>query len=404
LTARRSLSKSIYFQLGFTICLLTILIGIVLHELAHEAKVGGINKMSLDFQRNISDLKSGASFEETKKSLEDLSENLKQTILDDFHNQVVIAIFILAFAVCSVSLVLFHYFVGRHIEKLIRSNKITDLSHIVLFPEKECPPNEIGEVMEGRNKMLLALKDTHHAFIRTQSSMELSKVSNKMSHEILNPLSIISGVAEMLEELVFDPSFSKKDMSEELKLIVQKASIISKMMEELDNFSSIHEITDFCNVDLSAIILSIVNNYKSLIDTYEVNISIEGVDTPVNVWANYKQLYSGLDNIIKNSLYSIVPLDERILNIKLIVKDEKVSINIIDSCKTTIEEVQEQLNSEFSTTKDIGRGLGLSLILSRAIIENHQGVIDIKREDNLTHFIVILPLSQELNKTPQKAS
>lgn len=52
----------------------------------------------------------------------------------------------------------------------------------------------------------------------------------------------------------------------------------------------------------------------------------------------------------------------------------------------------------FYTTKEIGMGLGLGLNISKGIAEEHHGNLRYKEDSENTHFILSIPIKQNLNK------
>jgi two-component system, NtrC family, sensor kinase len=89
--------------------------------------------------------------------------------------------------------------------------------------------------------------------------------------------------------------------------------------------------------------------------------------------------------------------------------DAKVQIIIRDDGMGISPEILPRLFEPFLTTKEIGRGVGLGLAISRSILERHSGNIEVQSEVGRgTTFTVTLPWypekesQQDLEKDSQK--
>jgi two-component system NtrC family sensor kinase len=81
---------------------------------------------------------------------------------------------------------------------------------------------------------------------------------------------------------------------------------------------------------------------------------------------------------------------------KLVITTEtqknKVSISISDSGMGIPEEIRSKIFDPFFTTKEVGKGTGLGLSISYAIIESHNGSLEVESQlDEGTTFIITLP-------------
>jgi signal transduction histidine kinase len=77
------------------------------------------------------------------------------------------------------------------------------------------------------------------------------------------------------------------------------------------------------------------------------------------------------------------------------VKDDAVVFSVIDSGPGVPPELKTRVMEPFFTTKEVGKGTGLGLSLSRTIVEEHRGKLELREEDGCTCFSFRLPLSLE---------
>jgi signal transduction histidine kinase len=109
---------------------------------------------------------------------------------------------------------------------------------------------------------------------------------------------------------------------------------------------------------------------------------IEGNPSELNqVWMNL------IDNAI-----DVMP-DGGTLRISTHVEEGSLVVEIADTGPGMPVEVQARAFDAFFTTKDVGKGTGLGLDISRRIVvERHGGQIEIESEPGNTIFRVRLPL------------
>ncbi len=96
-------------------------------------------------------------------------------------------------------------------------------------------------------------------------------------------------------------------------------------------------------------------------------------------------------NIISNAVDSIQHDGRIIISTSQI--DEFAVVAIEDTGSGIPQEVRSKIYDPFFTTKEIGKGVGLGLSITYAIIEEHQGTIEFESEVGKgTKFIITLPL------------
>jgi signal transduction histidine kinase len=105
-------------------------------------------------------------------------------------------------------------------------------------------------------------------------------------------------------------------------------------------------------------------------------------------------------NLIENALEAIrekPKLTNEYLSIKTFKKNKHVVIEIKDSGIGMTKETKERLYEKFYTTKSPDKGTGLGMSISKRIIEEHKGTIEVESEFGKgTTFTICLPI--ELDK------
>ena len=103
-----------------------------------------------------------------------------------------------------------------------------------------------------------------------------------------------------------------------------------------------------------------------------------------------------LINLVTNAIDAIEELDERWIKINHIIDAEnnKIIFTVTDSGDGIPKEVQQKLFQPFFTTKDVGKGTGLGMAISKGIMDSHNGEFYINNHSDNTEFVLKLPIKQ----------
>ena len=112
-------------------------------------------------------------------------------------------------------------------------------------------------------------------------------------------------------------------------------------------------------------------------------------DAPL-VEGNPSELNQVWMNLIDNAI-DVMP-DGGTLRISTRVENGSFMVEVGDTGPGMPAEVQARAFDAFFTTKDVGKGTGLGLDISRRVVERHQGAIEIESEPGNTVLRVRLPL------------
>ncbi|MEG1558504.1 MAG: HAMP domain-containing sensor histidine kinase [Bacilli bacterium] len=223
---------------------------------------------------------------------------------------------------------------------------------------------------------------TYLTFKELEKEKTLRLSLYKMTHEIKNPISVIKGFLDMFD---FDNKRSIRYI-EIMKTEVNRTLGILNDFSQLKNIKIDKELMDTSLLMEELKFLTIPFFKKNHIKyqyCYEEEIVFE---------ADYNKLKQVLINTIKNSLEALRNINNGNILIKNYISNDYVIFSIIDNGIGMDKETLDNIFTPFFTTKSDGTGLGL--VLSKEIIEAHNGKINIKSIINKgTTINIILPLN-----------
>lgn len=230
---------------------------------------------------------------------------------------------------------------------------------------------------------------------QTEKLAAIGMMSASIAHDFRNPLTAISGSAQVLAN-EFSTEGTKNYINFELANIILRES--NRMIEEISDFlkfsrpenancnwfslrSCLQEVLQVCRADPAwPQTLKFVLNFEPTLD----------------IWADEKQLNTVLNHLIQNAkAFCQRGREQIIINaFETRVNDSTpdfVTIEVIDNGLGIPESMRDQIFEPFFTTRPDGTGLGLTII--RQTIEEHHGTISVNNsEDGGAMFTITLPL------------
>lgn len=193
----------------------------------------------------------------------------------------------------------------------------------------------------------------------------------KITHEIKNPIAVVSGYLEMFD--VNNLEHSKKYVP----IIKEEIDRTLVLLHDFLSFTKVNIEKDI--MDINMLLEDVYNNFKLALNDKNIQFDLDITDDEIFIEGDYNRLTQVMINLIKNSIESIG------LNGKIIVKSEVINdfiyITVEDNGCGISKENLKKLNEPFFTTKQNGTGLGVCL--SREIIKAHGGSISYKSTEGV---------------------
>ncbi|MFK9091256.1 PAS domain S-box protein [Bacillus salipaludis] len=226
-------------------------------------------------------------------------------------------------------------------------------------------------------------KKTQELLLNSEKLNVAGQLAAGIAHEVRNPLTAIKGFLQLME--------SQADNNKPYFGIIQsEMDRIELILSELLVLAKPHELK-FEIVDL----ISLIESVKTLIDTQAImnGVHIETIYNSKNftIKCDQNQLKQVFINILKNAIEAMPTGGTVTIELKK-HSFNKVKLIIKDTGEGMPQDILRRLGEPFFTTKEDGTGLGI--MISKQIVENHDGTIHFWSDQKGTIIEVILPMEK----------
>tara|TARA_R110000803_G_scaffold103287_3_gene171417 strand:+ start:20582 stop:22978 length:2397 start_codon:yes stop_codon:yes gene_type:complete len=244
----------------------------------------------------------------------------------------------------------------------------------------------VSEINNHENKMFVGLirNITQQRALEDQAQLHTEQLAHServnalgemaagIAHEINQPLTAISLFSQTAKNFCESGKFDRLPaLFEKLSLHALRASaVIERMQKMTKKGKRTKEIID-CN--LMIIEVSKLAEFEARL--HNITIKIIACEQPTNVYVDRVQIQQVVLNLLRNGMEAMQSIESDTtieLKIKLNM-DKYLEISVTDTGAGLPEEMRETLFKPFSSTKQNGTGIGLSI--SKSIVEEHGGHI-----------------------------
>ncbi len=239
--------------------------------------------------------------------------------------------------------------------------------------------------IEERTK---ALRDAQFQISHQEKMASLGLMAAGIAHEIGNPLTSISSMAQLIKRKERD-----EVRTEYLNTILSNIDRISKIVRELVDFARPSNYESALN-NINEIIIHAVNIVKY--DRRAKHLKIElalNPDLPL-VFLVSDQILQVFLNILINAVDALGE-ERRLIMVRSYIQSDQIFIEFEDTGSGIPGENLTKIFEPFFTTKQVGKGTGLGLSVSYGIVRNFNGKINVESTPGTgSKFTVILPVTQ----------
>jgi PAS domain S-box-containing protein len=224
----------------------------------------------------------------------------------------------------------------------------------------------------------------------------LGEMAGGISHEINNPLAVISAIVEQQIRTLENRELDRSEIIPKLEKVRSMCDRIAKIINGLHSFSRDGGGDPFSYESIDEIMREILDFCGSRFKNSRVELRL-----PIGVFSHSLecrkvQISQVLLNLLNNAFDAVagtpgawVALD---CKAKRVDGRDWIELSVTDSGAGIPPSVAAKIMEPFFTTKEVGKGTGLGLSISDGIVKSHNGRIYLDTQNPNTRFVVQLPV------------
>jgi two-component system, LuxR family, sensor kinase FixL len=237
----------------------------------------------------------------------------------------------------------------------------------------------------------LRLQELQSELIHVSRVSAMGTMASTLAHELNQPLTAIANYMEAARELLEMPGEEYREMVKEAmyesgREALRAGSIVRRLRDFVSSGDVEKHVEDLPHLIEESGRLALINaREKGVSVTYDLD------PKAIRVLVDRVQIQQVLVNLLRNAVEAMEAVEQRALSISTRPDDKGlVRVSVADTGPGLAPAVQAKLFQAFTTTKETGMGLGLSIC--RTIIESHGGRIWAESEPGAGttfHFTII---------------
>ncbi len=238
---------------------------------------------------------------------------------------------------------------------------------------------ELNFRFQDRNKFNRTLNRIRIIFEKQRQAHEQdswTKLIRVLTHEIMNTVSPIASLSDAMAKSMDEQGHSELDIKAGLETISDSSKNLIKFVETYRQLSGVAKPIRKA-LDLQELMDGVIALNSEFAASCGATCSYRPEEPDLMIYADEGQISQILINLIKNALQA----GAKHIDISARMgQDDEVIVQVANDGEPIPASAQEQIFIPFYTTKKEGSGIGLSI--SRQIMRNHNGSIELLRSDD----------------------
>jgi signal transduction histidine kinase len=248
----------------------------------------------------------------------------------------------------------------------------------------------IQAVMHSEATMQAQILNQKAALMKSQRLAALGEVSSGIGHEIANPLMVIKGTANLLDEQYRDDAGIHRYALRIRKMVDRIDSIIRSMRMFLQ---SNDEGWEGVAVDLNLVLTESEQQLEYKIERGDVVVKFNNLTAcPLLVWGNEEELIQVFSNLLSNAIDAVKDSVTKLIEITIQPNGDVVHVVVQDSGCGIKAADRERIFEALFSTKSLSEGTGLGLPIAQKILSKYRGQVRLTNSSYGARFEVTLSL------------
>ena len=221
----------------------------------------------------------------------------------------------------------------------------------------------------------------------------MGEIIDSIAHQWKQPISTISILTQSLQiQCNLDNDFNIENIKKCSKSVDLQIKHLLSTIDEFRNFFRPDINTQ--TVHIKEIIDSTLILLKDELIKHDISIDITGdTDIIINIIPNeFKHILINIINNAKDAFQKIIK--DKLININIKQDNKSVQLTISDNAGGIPIDIIEHIFEPNFTTKELGKGTGIGLYMSKMIIEKINGTLIVNNNSNGAVFTIRIPLSK----------
>ncbi len=231
----------------------------------------------------------------------------------------------------------------------------------------------LDELYESITEFQKAEERLKEEIIEYEKLSALGRLTANVAHEIRNPITVIGGLTKRLLGIIPDNPKAKQY----IEAIYSETKRLEEILKDVLFFSE-KAILNRENQDINYLIGEIFELYEDILSARSISIKKVLGEIP-KIYFDKEQVTAAIENLISNAIDAMPKGGELTITTSIdSIKGKNYVIVTIEDTGIGISEKNIAMIFEpFFTTKMTGSETGLGLSITKKIIENHGGLIQV---------------------------
>lgn len=248
--------------------------------------------------------------------------------------------------------------------------------------------DEVVKILDSEKK----IQEIEAQLIQSEKFSTMGKLIAGVAHEIKNPMTAIKGYVALISRI-----FCK------VEELGSSNELINGLVMAVDHLETI--ITSYLSfakkgngmqneIHINDVLLKTEVLVKHSLDIAGVRLFMNVDNDIPTIRGDINQLIQVFMNLIINAQQAIVDSKGGKIDVNTFCKEDYVVVEVVDNGVGIKEENINQIFDNFFTTKGLEKSSGIGLSISKGIIDNHGGTIDVISKELLgTKFTLTFPVA-----------